>query len=90
MIDRSITVTEAARHFSDLINRVRYRHEGAILLKGGKPVARIGPVRTATTGRELVERMNDHPWLEPEEAELFASDVFSARGNLPQLQSKWE
>ena len=90
MIKRSITVTEAARHFSDLINRVRYRHEDAILLKGGKPVARIGPVRIATSGRELAERMNDHPWLDPEEAELFASDVFSARDKLPPLQSKWE
>ena len=31
------SVTEAARNFSDLISRVHFRGESALLLKGGKP-----------------------------------------------------
>lgn len=87
---KTITVTEAARHFSDLINRVRYRHEKAVLLKGGKPVAQVGPVRSAMTGRELAKRWEEHPWLAPDEAGAFAADIQSARSKLPPPESKWE
>lgn len=41
--EQQITVTAAARGFSDLINRVRYRGESAVLVKGGVPVARLLP-----------------------------------------------
>lgn len=87
---KTITVTEAARHFSDLVNRVRYRHERAILLKGGRPVARIEPIQPGMTGRELAESWKDHPWLDPDEADVFGRDVESARNKLPALKGKWD
>ena len=34
-----MTVTEAARNFSDLVNRVYYRGESTILTRNGVPVA---------------------------------------------------
>jgi prevent-host-death family protein len=40
----SISVTEAARNFSDCINRVRYQGTTFILHKNGVPVARVEPV----------------------------------------------
>ena len=40
----SISVTEAARNFSDCINRVRYQGTTFILHKNGVQVARIEPV----------------------------------------------
>ena len=44
----SISVTEAARNFSDCINRVRYQGVTFVLHKNGTPVARIEPVHVAT------------------------------------------
>ncbi len=44
----SISVTEAARNFSDCINRVRYQGVTFILNRNGVPVARIEPVPGAT------------------------------------------
>lgn len=43
MPEQHVSVTAAARGFSDLINRVRYRGESAILVKNNVPVARIAP-----------------------------------------------
>jgi prevent-host-death family protein len=43
MQTRSISVTEAARNFSDCVNRVRYQGVTFILHRNGVPVARIVP-----------------------------------------------
>jgi len=39
----SMSVTEAARNFADCINRARYQNVTFVLLKNGKPVARLVP-----------------------------------------------
>ena len=39
---QTITVTDAVRNFSDLLNCIRYRGERYIILKRGKPAATIG------------------------------------------------
>jgi len=43
-----ITATEAARHFSELLNRVRYRGESFTIERGGKPVCEIVPPQSAS------------------------------------------
>jgi len=43
MREQAISVTEAARNFSDCINRARYQGTTFILHKNGVPVARIVP-----------------------------------------------
>jgi prevent-host-death family protein len=43
MQTRSISVTEAARKFSDCVNRARYQGVTFILHRNGVPVARIVP-----------------------------------------------
>jgi prevent-host-death family protein len=43
MREQAISVTEAARNFSDCINRTRYQGTTFILHKNGVPVARIVP-----------------------------------------------
>ncbi len=54
----SISVTEAARNFSDCINRARYQGTTFILHKNGIPVARIVPEEgKATAGSELAPRL---------------------------------
>jgi prevent-host-death family protein len=43
MQTRSISVTEAARNFSDCVNRARYQGVTFILHRNGVPVARLVP-----------------------------------------------
>jgi len=57
-----ISATDAARRFSEVVNRVRYRNETFIVKRGGEPVCEIVPVCTAAfTGRELVELLRSLP-----------------------------
>jgi antitoxin (DNA-binding transcriptional repressor) of toxin-antitoxin stability system len=44
MSEKAISVTEAARNFSDCINRVHYQGTTFILHKNGSAVARIVPM----------------------------------------------
>lgn len=39
----TISATEAARNFSEMLNRVRYRGEEFVIVRGGETVARLGP-----------------------------------------------
>ncbi|HXN12688.1 MAG TPA: type II toxin-antitoxin system prevent-host-death family antitoxin [Candidatus Acidoferrales bacterium] len=57
-----ISATEAARRFSEVLNRVRYRNETFVVKRGGEPVCEIIPVRSKTfTGREFVELLRSLP-----------------------------
>ena len=76
-----LTVTEAVRNFSEILGRVRFKGERFILLRGGKPVAELGPTDAAAPVRlgELTEILEALPHLEPADAEGFARDVESGR-----------
>ncbi len=54
MQTRSISVTEAARNFSDCVNRARYQGITFVLHRNGVPVARLVPEtqRQSTPVRE--------------------------------------
>ena len=43
IMESYISATEAARHFSDILNRVVYRREEFIIECGSEPVCRIVP-----------------------------------------------
>jgi antitoxin (DNA-binding transcriptional repressor) of toxin-antitoxin stability system len=86
----TLTVTEAARHFSELVNRIRYQHEEATLLKGGRPVARMGPVPTGATGAELARLWPTLPRLGEREAARWEAERESSKLNLPEPKSKWD
>ncbi len=45
MLTRRITAAQAARSFSDILNRVKYRGESFIVERNREPVCRIEPVR---------------------------------------------
>ena len=51
-----ISATDAARNFSDLLNRVRYRRQIYVVERGGEAVCEIRPVYHAGgfTGADLV------------------------------------
>ena len=84
-METTLTVTEAARAFSDLINRVVYRGDTAILTRNGSVVARIvAEPRHETTGLNLAAALESAPRLSPGEAAAFADDIEAARRELNQ------
>jgi antitoxin (DNA-binding transcriptional repressor) of toxin-antitoxin stability system len=87
---RTVTVTQAARNFSDLVSRVHYRRESALLVKGGRPMVRMEPAREGLTGRQLADLWSSVRHLRPDEAERFARDLDAARAEQPRLSSKWD
>ena len=54
-----VTATEAARKFSDILNRVHYGQQTFVVMRGGEAVAQISPAQPShpVTLRELVERV---------------------------------
>jgi antitoxin (DNA-binding transcriptional repressor) of toxin-antitoxin stability system len=42
----SLSLTEVVRGFSEYVNRVAYRGERFILLRGRKPIAELRPIPT--------------------------------------------
>ena len=87
---KTMTVTEAARHFSEFISRVHYRGESTLLFKGGKPVAKVLPAGNPRTGRDLAVIWSRLPHLSVKEAAAFGRDIEGARRRLPPLVSKWD
>ncbi len=83
-----LTVTEAVRNFSEVLGRVRFKGERFVLVRGGKPVAELGPTDAAVPIRlgELPAMLEALPHLEPEDAERFGLDLESGRnaaGRIP-------
>ena len=78
---KRLSVTEAVRNFSEILGRIRFRGERFILLKGGKPVAELGPTASAASVRleELPAILASLPHLDAEDADRFALDLESAR-----------
>ena len=89
---RTISVTQAARNFSDLVNRAYYRGESAVLVRSGQPVARLVPITPEPiNGEELADLWESMPHLTPDEAEKFAQDIEASREALNQApQSSWD
>jgi antitoxin (DNA-binding transcriptional repressor) of toxin-antitoxin stability system len=55
------SVTEVARNFADYINRVVYRGERFVLVRGNKPVAELGPLPVGKRLAELYQiRLKTH------------------------------
>jgi prevent-host-death family protein len=87
---KTLTVTEAARNFSDLVSRVHYRSESALLVKGGRPMVKIVPASWAKTGRELADIWSGIPHLGISEAKSFDLDLAASRRRLPRQSSRWD
>jgi antitoxin (DNA-binding transcriptional repressor) of toxin-antitoxin stability system len=61
-----VSATQAARHFSDLLNRVRYRGEEFIIERGGEPIGTLSPLKPALcTGAELAALLRSLPKPDP-------------------------
>ena len=82
-MNKEVTATEAARSFSDLLNRVCYGGETFDVIRGGKIVARLvaPPSRRRITVRDLLglfSRLED-----PDDA--MADDLVRIQAEQPEL-----
>ena len=59
----SISATEAARNFSELVNRVHYRRQSFLVERGGQAVCEIRPAYEATgfKGADLARLLRSLP-----------------------------
>jgi antitoxin (DNA-binding transcriptional repressor) of toxin-antitoxin stability system len=90
MKELTITVTEAARNFADCVNRAHYQHTTFVLLKNGKPFARLEPEgEKRCTGRALAEALAGSE-LSAQEARDWHRELRSARQNLKSPRDKWQ
>jgi len=60
---RTVSATEAARNFSDLVNRVHYRRQAYLVERGGQAVCEIRPVFESTgfKGADLARLLGSLP-----------------------------
>jgi prevent-host-death family protein len=54
-----ITATEAARRFSEILDAVEHRGESFVIVRKGRPVARMGPAVRAS-GESVKEILRGH------------------------------
>jgi antitoxin (DNA-binding transcriptional repressor) of toxin-antitoxin stability system len=70
-MESHISATEAARTFSDLLSRVRYRGESFVIERGGEVIGRLGPAGpTSCTGEELARLLKSLPPVDEEYAKV--------------------
>jgi prevent-host-death family protein len=80
-----MTATEAARSFSDVLNRVSAGEEVEVT-RSGAPVAVIGPPKAQ---RLSAERFRELIATSPHPDEDFAADVLAARESIGAPRERW-
>ena len=85
-MSQTLTVTEVARHFAEYINRVAYRGECFILVRGNKPIAELRPLPAGKRLAELPALFASLPHLSPTDAAQFAADLTVAREALARVE----
>ncbi|HVC95017.1 MAG TPA: type II toxin-antitoxin system prevent-host-death family antitoxin [Pirellulales bacterium] len=86
-----LTIEDAARRLADVVEQVQTKGEAAVLLKSGRPVARIVPVASAGQGADdligfLARWRLDYP--EPDEE--FSDAIQESRQWLRPPRDPWE
>jgi antitoxin (DNA-binding transcriptional repressor) of toxin-antitoxin stability system len=84
---RRVSASEAARGFSELLNRILYRGEVFVVTRGGRPICELRPVAsTLFTGADLVTLLRSLPEVDDE----YLSAVEDAVRDQPLLpESPW-
>lgn len=89
MKETAITVTEAARNFSECVSRTHYQNVTFLLLKNGKPIARLVPNHEKVCyGRDLVKVLENIE-LPQAEAKAWRRDLRRGRKALKAPLNKW-
>ncbi len=78
-MSQTLTVTEMARHFAEYLNRVVYRGECFVLVRGNKPIAELRPLPAGKRLAELPALFASLPHLSATDAAELADDLTAAR-----------
>ena len=86
-----ISVTQAVRQFSDLLNRVFYQGTIVELERGNRVIARISPVspESPVKAKNLNRFFLDLPSL-GEDTKAFEKDLANIRKQVPLEQNQWD
>lgn len=89
-MSRIITVTEAARSFDDIIDRVYYRNEKFDIQMGNQIVAHISPSKNQTTLKtfELNDFFAKIPKLSIDDLDDFEKNIKQIRTSAGRLKDK--
>jgi antitoxin (DNA-binding transcriptional repressor) of toxin-antitoxin stability system len=74
-MEQIVSVTNAIRNFSHLINRVYYQGQSYLLTRGGVVVARLTAPKKYLIGAQLAQRWPDKLSLSAEEAANWESEL---------------
>jgi prevent-host-death family protein len=86
-----LTIEEAARCLSDLVERVHATGEVAVLMKSGRPLARIVPVPpTEPNAEDLLAFLRRWRIEHPEPDEQFAEAIEESRRAVQPPRDLWE
>jgi len=89
MNETVLTVEDAARCLPDLVDRIHTSGEGALLVKAGRPIARIVPVSEPVT-EELIAFLRRWRIEHPEPDEQFAAAIEESRRGVQSPHDPWE
>jgi antitoxin (DNA-binding transcriptional repressor) of toxin-antitoxin stability system len=91
MSETVMTIEEAARCLSDLVERVHANGEAAVLVKSGRPLARIVPFRSqAAVVQDLIAFLRQWRIEHPEPDEQFAEVIQESRRGIQPPRDPWE
>ncbi len=83
---RRISATQAARKFSEIVNRVRYRNESFVVERAGEPVCEIIQVKSRTVkGRDLLGLLSRLPRPDDEYLEIVEEIIKNQQPIAPSL-----
>ena len=86
-MDKTVTATQASRQFSELLNTIKYTGEHYTIMRGGKPIASLGPAQVSVGDKRLGDLktlLTKLPKL-GEEGKTFWSDLRVAAKKQPGL-----
>lgn len=88
---KTITVTEAARNFSNIINRVYYQGNTFLLTRGREVVACLSAVNKPTTGAMFARHWQERPRLDAEDAAHWEAEISELKAaNESPVDSAWD
>lgn len=80
--EAGVSVTRVARNFADFLDRVAHGGEAFVLVRRGRPVARLSPVPRGARLGDLPDLLARAPSLDPDDAASLADDLSRAREEL--------
>ena len=92
MASKSITATEAARNFSDVLNQVRYQGAEFDIVRGKEVMARIVPAAPSrgVPISQLNALVRAWPRRGTREAESFAKDIERGLAHIRPDEVEWD